>query len=77
MLSSNRERDITNTPFDIDTMAPLLNANTVIFPPTNQPAPSHPSFDGGATEGKISRTQCKLMRHINDIRHLIQCMYNS
>lgn len=72
-LSRSGERNITNTPFDIDTMAPLLNANTVILP---RPTP-HPSFDGGVTEGKISRTQCKLMRHINDIRHLIQCMYNS
>lgn len=25
------ERAITNTPFDTDTMAPLLNANTVIL----------------------------------------------
>ena len=31
------ERDITNTPFDIDTMAPLLNANTVILPRPTSP----------------------------------------
>lgn len=46
------EGDITNTPFDTDTMAPLLNANTVILPQqTHQPTllpppppPPPPSF---------------------------------
>lgn len=48
MLSRRRERDITNTPFDIDTMAPLLNANTVILPQLTNPPIS--SFDGRVTE---------------------------
>lgn len=33
------ERDITNTPFDTDTMAPLLNANTVILLDHASPPP--------------------------------------
>ena len=52
LLQQQREResegDITNTPFDTDTMAPLLNANTVILPqqthqPTLPPPPSSSS----------------------------------
>lgn len=54
----------------------LCSMQILLFCP-NQPPRPHPPFDGGVTQGKISHTQCKLMRHINDIRHLIQCMYNS
>lgn len=51
--SSSEQGDITNTPFDTDTVVPLLNANTVILR-NHTPPLSLPPLDGGVRPRKIS-----------------------
>lgn len=46
--SGSEQGDITNTRFDTDTVAPLLNANTVILR-NHSPPLSLPPLDGGGS----------------------------